>query len=122
MWLGKLLVEEVGKRGTAPERERCPAPLHRGSRIAIRQQSPALGRQLSETFCVELVSSNLEDVSRRPRDEQFVLAARASGLERLAQMRDIALEHVGGRVRRRCAPQLIDHLVRRKDLVWVEQE
>src|SRR6266545_2121799 len=71
---------------------------------------------------LELVSSNLEDVSRRPRDEQLVLAARASGLERLAQMRDIALEHVAGRLRWRCAPQLVDHPVRRKDLVRVEQE
>ncbi len=122
MWLGKLLVGEVGKRGTAPECERCTAPIRRRSRIAFRQQPTALGRQLSEAFSVELVSSNLEDVSRRPRDEQLVLAARTSGLERLAQMGDIALEHVGGRLRRRCAPQPVDHLVRRKDLVWVEQE
>jgi hypothetical protein len=46
----------------------------------------------------------------------------AAGLEHLSQMRDVALEHVRGRLRRRLAPQVIDQSVGGDDLVRVQEE
>lgn len=51
-----------------------------------------------------------------------MLAAPAAWLERLAEMRDVALEHVHRRLWRRVAPDLIDQPVGRDDLIRVQEE
>ena len=51
-----------------------------------------------------------------------MLATAATRLERLAQMRDVTLEHVRRRLRRRVAPEVVDQAVRRDDLVRVQEE
>jgi ribosomal protein S28E/S33 len=51
-----------------------------------------------------------------------VLAAPEAWLERLAEMRDVALEHVRGRLGGRVAPKVVDQPIRRNDLVRVQEE
>src|SRR5204863_9402676 len=98
-------VREVVERTAAPERKRRAQPLCRRVRFPVRQQSPTLSRQLLEALGVELIGTDLQHVSRRAGDDQLVLAASATWLERLAKVRDVTLEHVRCGLRRRLAPE-----------------
>src|SRR5207248_10310725 len=71
---------------------------------------------------VDLIRAYLQHVSGRQRDENLVLASVAAWLERLAEMRNVALEHVRGGLRWRVAPQVVDQSVGGDDLVRVQQE
>ncbi len=111
--LRERLVDEIGERGAAPERERLAQPL--GG--LLRLGGAGLLDEALEAVEIELLGGELDHVAGRERDEQ--LGARA---ERLAQARDARLERAGVRLRGLVRPQLLDQPARRDDLVRVEQE
>jgi hypothetical protein len=84
--LRKRLVREVCKRRSAPERKSAPQTLGRSVRVVPLEVLLSLARELLEAFGVELIAAELQHVSGRAGDEQFVVAASAPGLERLAQV------------------------------------
>ena len=109
--LGKSLVGEIGERGPAPQPERLPQLVRR----ALRRSAGGLGRESLETRHVGLVRFEVKHVAARTRGH-------ASGVEHLAQPRDLDLDVLRSLRRRRAAPDLIDELVGRDELVRVHQE
>ena len=75
--LRERLVGEIGERRSSPERERSTQPF----RSDLRRLSFRLRDELRETFEVELVALDAEQVSRRLRLEPL-----SRGTERLAQL------------------------------------
>ncbi len=97
--LRERLIGEIGERGTAPERER----------LAERVPTALLGEAL-EALEIELARLDPDQVPRRLGDD-------AVGTEQLAQLRDVVLEGIGGRLRRPVALEVVDPPVGRDDLV-----
>ena len=118
----ELLVGEVVERAALPERQGRSQAIGCRVGIAVVQQPPALTGQPLEALGVDLIRAYLQHVSGRQRDENLVLASVAAWLERLAKMRDVALEHVRGGLRRRVTPQVVDQSVGGDDLVRTQQE
>src|SRR5207302_6073328 len=75
-----------------------------------------------EAARVELVSIEIEEVTRRARDEQGARAGFGIRLERLAEARDIDMEQMGCTSRRSLAPELVDHLVARDNLARPDEQ
>ena len=64
---------------------------------------------------VELAGGDLQDVAAGPREQHLVA-------ERLAQLRDVALQRLGGGLRRLLAPELLDQALARDELVRPQRE
>ncbi len=118
----KRLVRHVGQCGAAPQIERRTKTLERVAGIAAVEQPPALVQEPHEALRVELVVADLQHVSGWPGHENLVLAPPASRLEELAEIGDVALEHVRSRFRGRLTPDLVDQPVGTDYLVRVEDE
>ena len=108
---GELVVGEVGERGPAPQRERL-AQLPR--RLA-RRGGARLLHELLEAVRVELARGDAQHVATGAR-QQHILA------ERLAQLRDVALQRLGGGLRPLLAPELVDQALAPDELVRVQQQ
>jgi len=64
---------------------------------------------------VELARGDLEDVAAGPGDQHL-------GAENLAQLRDVALQRLGGGRRRPLAPELLDQALAPDELVRPQRE
>ena len=71
---------------------------------------------------VELSGREPEQVARRARDDQSVLAIARPRLEQPPQVRHIGLKHICCGVGRPLAPQLVDQPLGRNNLVGVQDE
>jgi hypothetical protein len=121
--LRKRLVREVGKRRTAPERERLAEELRRRHGVAFGARTSGLCQPALEPSDIELVRLDPEEVARRPGLEYAIRAvADHARLERLSQPRHEHADDVGRGLGRNVAPQRIDESVARDDLVRVQQE
>jgi hypothetical protein len=109
--LREVVVCEVGERRTAPQRERVTQ--HRG-RVAGLNVARVVD-ELLEAVGVERLGRKLQHVAARTRDKRV-------DADRLAQLRDVALERLRRRVRALLAPELLDQLLARDELVRVQQQ
>ena len=115
--LREMLVGEVRQRRPAPQGE--PALQRRGRRrrAAGGELAPALLEQPLEAAGVQLL---------RPDGQHVAVIAGGEGAaaarERLPQPRDLHVEHARRGVRRRVAPELVDHALRREGLVGVDEQ
>jgi hypothetical protein len=109
--LRERLVGQVGKRCSTPHRERLGQQPRRGQRLGFT----GLGDEPLEAREVELGRIDPQDIARGARHQPVVA-------ELLAQPRDVFLDALGDRRRRRRPPQLVDQPLRRDYLVGVQQQ
>ena len=64
---------------------------------------------------VELIGGDLQDVAAGPGEQHLVA-------ERLAELRDVPLQRLGGGLRRPLAPELLDQALARDELVCPQRE
>ena len=105
------------RRGSRHARAQAPRA---GSVAAVSASSLSMARRPSSTRlfepgCVEPARSEPSYVPGRLGNEHV-------GAERLAQLRDVHLQGVRGRPRRRLAPQLVDQPLHRDDLVPAQEQ
>ena len=103
---GEVVVGEVGQRGPAPQRERLAQLLCRFPGLYVA----CLLDQLLEPLHIELAGGDLQDVAARPREHHLVP-------ERLAQLRDVALQRLAGGLRAIIAPEVVNQPIARDELV-----
>ena len=113
---GEGLGGDVGERGAAPQ-------LERGSGPAVR---PGAGRlasglfdQLLEAQGVDRAGGEPELVAAPAGEDLRLCAALAEGL---AQARDVALDVLGGALRRVVSPERVDQLIGAERRVGVKRE
>ena len=109
--LRELLVRQVRQRCPAPERKRIAQLRGR----ALGGGTARLGHELLEAGEVQLGRIDVQNVARRASHEPVVP-------DRLSQPGDVDLNGLGGRERRRGAPQRIDQTIGRHHLVRVQQQ
>ena len=107
----EVVVGEIGQRRPAPQRERFAQLLGRFPRLGVA----CLVDQLLEPVHVELAGGDLQDVAAGPGEQHLVA-------ERLAQLRDVALQRLGGGLRRLLAPELLDQALAPDELVRPQRE
>ena len=112
--LRERLVDEVGERRAAPERERLAQRDLGGGRVARLERGPPLLRERDEAVHVDALGLELEHVARRAR--------RDDGAERLAELRDVDLDGVRGRLGRIAGPERLDEPVDGDDASRLERE
>ena len=105
------LVGKVRERRRTPQRQRVAQLL----RCPFWTRVPRLGDQPFKPRGVQLGRVDPQDIAGRAGDEPALA-------ELLAQRGDIHLDALGDRRGRRLAPQLVDQLLARDDLVGVEQQ
>ena len=110
--LRERLVSEVGKRWTAPEVE----SFAKSSRRQLGRGLLRLLHQPLEAEQVELVRTDADHVTRLLGDD------RLAGSERLAELGDVVLERVRGRLGRLRSPELVDEPAGRDDLVRAREQ
>src|SRR4029077_962417 len=106
----EVVVREVVRRGTAPERERL-AQL-RGCRGTLER--PGFGEELLESVRVEVFRRDLQPVTGSDRLHGF-------RPELLAQARYVSLQRLGRGLGRLAVPQLVDEPVAGHRLAGVQQ-
>ena len=119
VWLGELLVGEVGERGPRHNRSaarRSAAPVSGSPSRSLRVPSSDPCLELPD---VDRVGVGVQLVARRARRED---SFRAEPLERLSQVGDVDLDRMVGGPRWAVAPQQIDQPVDREDLPGVQQQ
>src|SRR6266540_770765 len=114
------------KRPPAPDGERFPQPFTRVVCPSGRKRpAPLLGQGL-EAMEVELTGNDRQHVAARTREKDAVVAEilrfRARLGEQLSQLRNERLDALGRTRRRLRAPEVLDDLVDRHDLVRAQQE
>ena len=112
--LRERLVEEVGERRPAPERERLAERALGGSGIPALERRPSVLREAGEAVEVDALGCELELVARRAR--------RDHGPERLAELRDVDLDRVRGGLGRVAGPERLDEPVDGDDAARFERE
>ena len=112
--LRERLVDEVGERRPAPERERLAQRDLGGGCVARLERGPPLLRQAREAVHVHALGIELEDVAGRARGDD--------GAEHLAELRDVDLDGVRGRLRRIARPERLDEPVDGDDASRLERE
>jgi hypothetical protein len=115
--LRERLVGDVVERRTAPERQGVAGRAQRLLRVAGLEQALGLRQPVLEALDVDVAVVDGEDVAAPTRYQQVAVRR-----QRLAQLRDIDLDALGGGRRRVLAPELIDQPFRRYDLVAVDQQ
>src|SRR5712692_4508957 len=113
--LRKRLVREVGQGGTAPERERFPERAGSRLRIAASERIPALLDQALEPAHVDLVGLCAEEIAGAAGEQH-------TGPKQLAQLGDVVLHDLRRGFGRLVAPELVDQLLARDDLVRVQEQ
>ena len=119
--LERGLVGEVGIRRASPERERPPERPSAIDRRAARRAAGTLLDELLEPREIELPGGDSKDAAATLGRED-VDGAGASTVERLAKLGDVAVQHRGSAPGRRLAPQRVDQVVHRDDLVPAGEE
>ena len=106
---------ELGETVTPPERKRLAQahPRHRG--VFAKHGAAALVDEAREQGCIELARLELRNVPGRLGQER-------AGAERLAQLRNVHLQGVRSRLRRRLAPQVVDQPLHREDLAREQEQ
>ena len=105
------LVDQVGQRWAAPQCERLVQLARRRDRVGQAR----LAAQPLKVRKVELGRTDAQDVPRRPRVEPVRAQLRA-------QPRDIGLDALRGRRRRRLLPQVGEQAIGRDDLAGVQDQ
>jgi hypothetical protein len=108
---GEGLVGEVGQRRPAPQRKRLAQPRGRGRGIGVGR----LRDQRLKTGQVELGRPDVEHIAGRAGHQPAVA-------ELLAHARDVDLDALRHRGRRRLAPHLVHEALGRDDVVGIQQE
>ncbi len=106
---------ELGQRGPAPDVERLAQALGGRLRVAAQQRRAAAPAQGLEAVQVDRVGLDLERVAASPRAQHAVR-------QHLAQLRDVDLDHLGRRLRRGLAPQLVDQRLDGDRAVGVQEQ
>jgi hypothetical protein len=109
--LGESLVREVGERRPAPQRER----LAERRRRLLRTRAGGVRDEPLKAGDVELRRLELDRVAGRAGDEPAVA-------ELLAEPRDVDVDALCDRRRRRLAPQLVDEPLGRDHLIRMQQQ
>ena len=109
------LVDELGERRAVPEAERLAQARCSSQLLAARERRAGLTDEALEASEVELLRRQLRHVALR------VGANGRVGAERLAQLRDVHLHGLGGRLGR-LAPGAFDEPVAADDLAGVEEQ
>jgi hypothetical protein len=124
LFLGKCLVGEVGQRRAAPKAKRLTEDLG-GSVCSARGERPSCLLELgSKALGVELPRVEPKDVAGWTGQERTSGGGVIGGPvgERSAQVRDVALEQLGGALRRSITPEAFYQAVGRDDLVPVYEQ
>ena len=117
--LRERLVREVGERRTTPERQADAQRLGGLCRSVVGQRPPSVIEGALEAVQVELARGDLHHVPVPAREQRSLRIAVA---ERLAELRHVDLDGLGGGRRRRPTPQVVDQPLARDDLVRVQQQ
>src|SRR5919201_3245391 len=111
----KLLVGEFAVGGSAPESEPAPEQRHRERWVSRPKRSLPFSEQALETDRVDRAAVQLQGVARpSPADRRR--------LQQLAQLRDVHLQELVGRGRRRRLPNGVDQAVGRARLARSSDE
>ena len=108
----KRFVGEVGERRPPPESESFAQPL----RSLLGRRLVRLLHDRLEAREIEFIRRDADQVPRLLRDDGLVWS------ERLAELRDVVLQRIGGCPGRLCAPELVDQPVCRDNLVRTREE
>ena len=108
-------VPDVGERRAAPQGESGAETLRGEPRGAASKRFAALAEKSFEAAYIEPVGLDLEDVTRRARNEPILA-------ERGAQARDIYAESALGAGWRRLMPELLDQAIGRNRPTRLEEE
>jgi len=111
---GERLGEELGERRAAPKLESLLEPSRRLLRVAGGKQFTPFSDKLLEAVEIELAFLDPQRVARRLREHAF-------GAERLAKLRDVALESLRRGVWR-VFPEVVDEPVDRDHAVPAQQK
>src|SRR5215211_3121154 len=121
--LGEGLVPQVREWRAAPEPERVVESAFRLLGPPAGKSLAATGRERPKPLEVELARPETHHVARvRGNQHARPGARRTARLDGLAQLRDAAVQGRRSRRRRRLAPDEIDQLLARDDLVGVQQQ
>ena len=112
--LRERLVEEVGERRPAPERERL---AQRALGSAASPPSSA-----ARPSCARRAKRWTSTRSGRARARSPARGSRSTGPERLAELRDVDLHRMRGRLGRIAGPERLDEPVDRDDAPGLERE
>ena len=110
--LRERLVEEIGERGAAPEREPVAQRALGGSRVSSLERRLPLLRETDEAVDVYAVGHELEFVARRPR--------RDDRAECLTELRNVDLDGVRSRAGRLAGPERLHEPVDRDDTAGLD--
>ena len=120
VWLGELLVGEVGEGRPAPQPQRGAQGLGASVGVAIAKLSRPLLDESLEPTRIDRLGIGVELVSGRSRRED--LAAASEGLQRPAEVRHVDLDRVRRSAGSAFAPQQVDEPIDRHDLPGMEQQ
>ena len=110
-----VTVGDVGERLAAPQRERLAQQLRRFLGMAVFERACTVRREPLEPVQVERARIDTEQIPG-------IACLDGALAECLAKLRDIALQDVGGGVRRVVAPDRVDQPVRGHHLSRVEEQ
>ena len=116
----KRLELQIGQRPPAPQTLGLAERPRRGIGITRLERPPPILDQILEAPQVELPGRNVQDVTRRPRDQRRPTGAVRA--ERLAQARHVDLQRVARRRGRIVSPQLLDQPIPRHDPIGAQQQ
>jgi hypothetical protein len=108
-------LRELGQRRSAPDRERLAQARGRLLRLPRLERDAPLAPQPVEPHAVDRLRIDLHEVAGRSRDEH---AAR----QRLAQLRDVDVDHLHRAAGHGRAPQVVHQPIDRHRPVGVEQQ
>ena len=113
--LREALVGEIGQRLPTPQRKRLAQAPVGDRRVTRGKRALAAGHQRLKTADVNLLALDREQITVSPRQDHIVA-------ERLAQLRDVALNDLDRARGRPLAPQLVDQPIGRQHLAAVNQQ
>ena len=120
---GEALVADICQRRPAPEPDRLRERVRRRLRAPGGELRASTLHELLEPIQVELTRLEAHEIAGRSRHDHARRGPRRTArLDRLSQLRNIALQRGRRRRRRRLAPDQIDQPLARNDLARMEQE
>jgi hypothetical protein len=120
--LGERLVSDILVRPTTPQRQALAEHDRRRRRIGVQERPPLVGRAL-EPPRVELVGVDLQQIARRPGEQQRALGPFLPGrFEGGAEVRHMHPQGVLSVTDGLVTPQLVDDAVGRHRLVGMDQQ
>ena len=106
------------ERGATPESKRFPEAFGSALELTVRHRSAGLGHDLLHHCGVELFWLEAQPIAPRSRRDGIVTLPR----EHPTQLRDIDVDRLARRRRRRFPPQVVDQALARDELVRVQEE